>query len=730
MDDREDGHAGSASRAAGFAGSSGWAPILAVSVAALFLQLCLIRWLGTEVALLSFLQNLVLVTSFLGLGLGSLTCHRPFALRATLIPFLMLAAALTLPPLRRGMFELNEVLRFFTQPAPWARLPTRDGLPIVGLLLVMYAVLGTIMLAFEPLGRYLGQLLQRDPHPIRAYSVNIAASALGIWLFALLGTLSQPPSVWLLVGACLLATVAIASRQTTPANVLLLLALVPLALAADRDPTALEIVWSPYQKLTLTKPTPNQGWAGIGDYIIWTNTGIAYQGMLDLRPPRIATNPGHLPVGLSQYDVPARLAAGAKTALIVGAGSGNDAAGLLRQGLGNITAVDIDPAIMELGRQFHPEKPYARNVRMVVDDARSFFASTRERFDLIVFGLLDSQSSTGAVMTARLDNYVYTLESLQKARSLLNPGGVLVLTFEPTLHPVIPERIWLTLTQVFAHGPLWFRIPPTLSGWGGLMFVASDDPASLQRRIAADPDLARQVATWQRQYRIPFTGQVAVCTDDWPYLYAPGRAYPALYYSLAGLPFLVLLRLGWRNVAALGSAWSRTHGHFFFLGAAFLLLETHNINRAAVTLGNTWVVNVVIISAVLFFILLANLAVSFVPRLPLLPVYAGLCSVCLGLYVVDLSWFGALPWAPRSAAVGAVTCLPMFFSGVVFARSFAAVTDRDQALGANLLGALVGGLLQTMTFVTGIRALLLVVAALYAAALITRPRLLLHPPGA
>jgi Na+(H+)/acetate symporter ActP len=43
-------------------------------------------------------------------------------------------------------------------------------------------------------------------------------------------------------------------------------------------------------------------------------------------------------------------------------------------------------------------------------------------------------------------------------------------------------------------------------------------------------------------------------------------------------------------------------------------------------------------------------------------------------------------------------------------------------LGANLIGALVGGMLQSLTFVTGIRALLLIVAVLYVAAIVTRPR--------
>jgi hypothetical protein len=54
-----------------------------------------------------------------------------------------------------------------------------------------------------------------------------------------------------------------------------------------------------------------------------------------------------------------------------------------------------------------------------------------------------------------------------------------------------------------------------------------------------------------------------------------------------------------------------------------------------------------------------------------------------------------------------VTALPVLFSGIVFIRSFAEAIAKDTALGANLIGSLVGGLLQSVTFITGIKALLL-----------------------
>jgi hypothetical protein len=68
-----------------------------------------------------------------------------------------------------------------------------------------------------------------------------------------------------------------------------------------------------------------------------------------------------------------------------------------------------------------------------------------------------------------------------------------------------------------------------------------------------------------------------------------------------------------------------------------------------------------------------------------------------------------------------LTTLPMLFSGIIFTRLFTAASGKAGALGANMIGSLVGALLQSVTFVIGIKALLLVVAGLYGLSLLTRP---------
>jgi hypothetical protein len=189
---------------------------------------------------------------------------------------------------------------------------------------------------------------------------------------------------------------------------------------------------------------------------------------------------------------------------------------------------------------------------------------------------------------------------------------------------------------------------------------------------------------------------------------------------LVGLLFVTGMRLA--GVKTEARRWSASEWHFFFLGAAFMLLEVQNITKASVVLGNTWLVNAVIISSVLAMVLAANAIVSRAPAIRPLPVYLALCVTSLALYFIDIARFAFLPYAAKAVLVGGLTSLPMLFSGIVFIRSFASVNRKDLALGANLFGAMAGALIQPVTFLLGIKALLLVVTGFYVVAMLTRPR--------
>ena len=719
------------------------AALFLISVVGLFLELLLIRWVSTEIRIFAYLQNTVLVVCILGLGMGCWDCRKPFVLRDLLIPLAVLVTLLAIPTTRLAFGEISGFLGGFSDLVIWGGTEGSQFGPVVGVFVGIALTFSLMVLMWEifvPIGRLLGRLMSDHPNTIAAYSVNIAGSLIGIWLFVLVSALYLPPVAWFGVFALGVVAFLGSGGKSKATDAVILATILGLSVVGGYEPGYQEVRWTPYQKLAIRDMTQAsddssplmaklRGERAKFDaepgrtYIAVNNTG--YQATVDLRPATVAADTKRFAPaqrGYSQYDIPMKLHPKAKRTLVVGAGSGNDASGMLRNGAERVVAVEIDPGIIDFGLQFHLEKPYADpRCKVVNDDARSYFATSDEKFDVIAFGLLDSHTTT-AMTNARLDHYVYTSESIKQARSLLEPGGIAVLSFEAA-KPYIANRMATVLKDAFGHEPVVFRVPNNAYGWGGLLFVVGDSRAVVEAHIAADPTLAALVKEWQGSDPSEVTGSATPTTDDWPYIYLEKPAIPTLYYLLAAV-LVLLFTYGLRRLGSTGTLarWDSSSWHFFFLGAGFMLLEVQNVSKAAVVLGNTWVVNAVIISGVLFMILLANLISAKLPKLPLTPIYVLLVGSCLGLYFVDLPRLAFLPYATKAAVVGILTSLPMLFSGIIFIRSFAAAKRKDLSLGANLMGSLVGGLLQTVTFVTGIKALLLIVAFLYLAAVLTRPR--------
>jgi hypothetical protein len=75
----------------------------------------------------------------------------------------------------------------------------------------------------------------------------------------------------------------------------------------------------------------------------------------------------------------------------------------------------------------------------------------------------------------------------------------------------------------------------------------------------------------------------------------------------------------------------------------------------------------------------------------------------------------------KLVAASAFLTAPVFFAGLIFIQSFAICTDKASALGWNLIGALVGGSLEALSFVTGIRALIVLVGLFYLIAVFRMP---------
>ena len=144
-----------------------------------------------------------------------------------------------------------------------------------------------------------------------------------------------------------------------------------------------------------------------------------------------------------------------------------------------------------------------------------------------------------------------------------------------------------------------------------------------------------------------------------------------------------------------------------------MLLETKAVVQLALLFGSTWLVNSLVFFTVLIMILLANLYVLKAKNVHLTWHYAGLL-IFLGIGVltpVDAFLGGGWFWhyvIPCVLALG-----PMFFSGVIFARSFRDVADPDTAFGSNIAGSVVGGLSESFSMLIGFRYLLLLAILFY-----------------
>jgi hypothetical protein len=136
-----------------------------VSSAALYLEIVLIRWLGTEVKIFAFFQNLSLIVCFLGFGVGCFSSKKRGSLLPALISTTILVALVNLPfeQWQLSLRALSSILSYTPDAALWGqtlKLAPSVYYPLLLLALVVVAVfLMLLAVTMIPLGRWVGYYL-------------------------------------------------------------------------------------------------------------------------------------------------------------------------------------------------------------------------------------------------------------------------------------------------------------------------------------------------------------------------------------------------------------------------------------------------------------------------------------------------------------------------------------------------------------------------------------------
>lgn len=670
--------------------------LFVASFGALFFEMLLVRWLPTTIYYLGYYKNCILFATFLGFGCGAATRRRverilPYFLFC--VSLIVLGAVLTehytdIVPLGNGEYVFNQ-----------ARNANAEL--IVPLLLPLLLVFTASALLMVPLGRLVGRYLDSFA-PITAYSINIAASLLGVVTFLAVSYLSLDPTVWFLIATAPILYFVRSTRiqlALTLAGLLLTVGIIQMA-RAPRE------YWSPYSKITLSGVIPP-----INVRLLSVNNN-GHQALYDLSPARLAAGGNSSDYAWSMVEIhkfmyeSAYAIAQPRSVLIVGGGTGNEAAATLRRGAQRVDVVEIDPSIIQIGRAYHPEQPYRDpRIRIINDDARHYLSTTDQRYDLIVFGFLDSLSNLSSMANIRLDNYVYTVESLRQARLLLNPTGLLELMYQARLD-FIRLRIYLMLQEVFGQPPLEFQLA-TVKSSDALFFAG---PAVAKVSQLAIPGLEQGFYSRTADIAPP-----PLATDDWPYLNLPDKSIGRSY--IAGLGLMIVISLlfirgfVWSGVTALKGASSALC--FFLQGAGFMLIETNTITRMALILGSTWVVTSVAVMLVLLAALVANFVVERF-RFPSLQIAIGLVAVTsFANYMIDPHIYLGLANQIRVPLAALQVYLPILASSIVFGRLFQRSEKSSYDLGMNILGAMFGGMLEYASLIVGTSAVYLIAMLLF-----------------
>jgi len=687
----------------------------------LFLEVALIRWMPAYIRLLSYFSNFILLASFLGIGIGCLLAPA----RSRLFRWFPLIQAIVVGAVY--LFKLEVAVP--TAGSIYFSSGTDEDVVLVESTMLLPVLFVIVAALFVTLAQRMGREMAALP-PLRGYTINLAGSLAGVAAFGVMSWLELSPAWWFGIAAlsavALLLTPEPAERERFRdalmvsiniwgplVSIALLVATVAIVHVMARG-----ALWSPYYKITVGQE---------GEDTVVEVNNIFHQSMAPVEHKEYFYQWPYAVFGDTFEDV-----------LILGAGTGTDVAAALRHGAQRVDAVEIDPMIIRLGREKHPDRPYSDpRIRVVNDDARHFLRTTEKRYDLVVFALIDSLTLQSSFSGVRLESYMFTEESFRAVRDRLKPDGVLVV-YNYFRERWLVDRLANTAATAFGEEPR-VHVHEARAYLGVLMAgprlaQLKEDPKVPDRVTAYGQSHAPSPARNHR--RDP---SVEPASDDWPFLYLQNRHLPR-HYSLALLIVLVVSVAAvfgaQRIVAASVAAGSRDPAlrtgaagtpptwkwQFFLLGAGFMLLETKSIIQFALLWGSTWVVASLAIVSVLTMALAANYVVSRVEiRRPWL-VGAVLVGLLAANYFIPIGRVAFESRAAESIFYAVLVFSPILCAGLLFGSAIKHSTSLARDYGTNLLGAMVGGVGEYLSLLTGFRILLLLIALCYIGALLARMR--------
>ncbi len=662
----------------------------------LFLELAIIRIHSSYFQLFAYFKNISLLSCFLGLGIGFSLSNKKLKSLAWVFPFF------TAQIIFLFLLKNTPLTAFLQNPISeqWAM-----GQSIAKGIYHLSIIYGFIILififnamCFVPIGHLVTKLMSHTDS-LRAYGYNLIGSIIGVILFTLLSFFWTPPIIWLSIGFILYLFFAYFSNLPKALSTFSFLLTVILISATNKADLKNQEFYSPYQNISVEHNSSLGMPLTIKSSHIWFQTPLDLSNKFYQEKNVEWFNFYNFPFQISEKK-PEKI-------MIVGSGSGNDVAAALRNKIKEIDAVEIDPVIGKLGMQFHPEQPYsADNVNFIINDARNSIKYAKEKYDLILYSVLDSHSNLSGKGGIRLDSFVYTEESFKEAKEKLNPNGYLVLSFAISTQE-LGIKIFKMLEKAFeGKKPIVLGVSKEVDKFVDqkYIFVISENLSQF------DKIKETQFNKTNIFENNEISKSIDVSTDDWPFFYMVKKVYPVSYLIVILLIFVssyfFVKKVNNLNLKNFSPT-------CFFLGAGFMLVETKGITEAAKIFGGTWIVISIIILLILTMAFFANLLIYKKIKIKENYIYLLLfLSIIFSYYATSLR---IEDYSLNLAKIlnPVFLTLPLFFSGLAFSNELKKLNSPSIALSSNILGALFGGLLEYNSMYFGFKFLYLLAVIVY-----------------
>jgi SAM-dependent methyltransferase len=665
--------------------------IVLVTMLSLLLELVLIRWLASAFPVFSFYKNFTMLACFLGLGAGYAVAQRQPCTPALVLPMLALFVGVV------TLLRYDTGIMYLIFSVGW--LSTFD-MPVYFLLGASFIICACIC---YPVGQLCGKLLHSS-NSLNAYGLNLMGSALGVVALFVMSLYWLPPVIWFAVTGGIMILFVLSRDDFMPLGITSFCVL--LAILAWPVQPETQRIYSPYQLLERgAKPDGLMQILSGGSY---------YQKVYNFADDKRGHEPDADRYVRTYYEFPYNFKKAPERVAIVGSGSGNDVATALRMGAAHVDAIEIDPAIAFLGTKYHPERPYDDpRVTLSINDARNFFRTAQQQYDLIVYGVLDSHTALSHASNLRVDSYVYTREGFAEAFRLLKPDGVLAVSFT-----LVNDALGFKLSKILreqpgAGKPLAVRVLYDSARTTAFIVKKGQNVTMPNASAFASIGFTDVSDYFARPYP-----ESAVPTDDWPFFYMVERAYPVTYMIALGM-ILLLSYVFVRKTIGFADPIDRSYLPFFFLGSGFMLVETKAITELGLHLGGTWFVIAAAIMLVLVMAFLANLIVTRTGLRLAGPAYVGLfvsLVVGYGLAISHGDWMFGPPLVQLAVSCFVLT-IPLFFAGIIFSSLIGdAEINISTAFAYNLMGALFGGVMEYNSMYFGFAFLYLLAIGFYSLA--------------